>query len=163
MPLGGFCRLGAEGAMSLGKDIEAFNSKTKIDHLFLDAGTGLTAASVIAYLETTCFCGTIYVVAMGRLDFNEVLTQVKEMLNVKSSRLQVKQFEPNCGKRYGSKPKELQNYADQFYKKNGILLDPIYNVKLFHTFEKFTQTIPSSENCLIVHSGGSLSAIDELI
>lgn len=160
MPLGGFCKLGALGATSLGEQIEAFDQKTPIDYLFLDAGSGLTAASVITYLENTTFKGTIYVITMGPLDFDLVLKQVKEWLEVHSSRLRIEVLRPSIGKSYGSRPSTLQAYAKIFYQKNGILLDPVYNAKLFYTAEQILKTLDPEKNSLVVHSGGDLSALD---
>jgi 1-aminocyclopropane-1-carboxylate deaminase/D-cysteine desulfhydrase-like pyridoxal-dependent ACC family enzyme len=162
MPLGGSCELGALGASTLGQDIENFNKTKPVDALFLDAGTGLTAASVIAYLEKTDFLGKVFVIAMGPLDFEKILKEVKSWLNVSSSRIQYEIHKPSIGKSYGSKPAFLDTYAKAFYQQNGILLDPIYNAKLFYTAETIIQGFDLTKTSLIVHSGGDLSALDQL-
>lgn len=158
MPLGGFHKEAARSALSLGEEIALFNEQTPLEHLFLDAGTGLQAAAALIALQGFDYRGEAHVVCMGPLDFKNVLETVAKWLHLPLPTFKIHIHTPIIGKRYGSFPKELQEFSEDFYQKTGILLDPYYNAKLFHTASVLMKQNKVTGTVLLVHSGGTYSA-----
>ena len=158
MPLGGFSKDAAMSALSLGYEIANFNNLHKLDHVILDAGTGLQAASCLVALEEMGFKGQAHVICMGPLDFKSVLEQVSLWTQKAAPRFKIHVMRPFIAKAYGSSNRTLKHFQDEFFQKTGIVLDTVYNAKSFYTMYELQKQGLIQGNCLIVHSGGTYSA-----
>ena len=63
---------------------------------------------------------------------------------------------------FGAVSKKLLQFIKSFGQKEGILLDPAYNAKLFYSAMQLIEENKMSGNCLIIHSGGGLGLVGYL-
>jgi len=157
MPLGGYHPQAAQSALSLGSGLMEFHQRVPLSQIFLDAGTGLSAASALLQMQAQGYQGKAYVIKMGKLNFSEVLAQTSQWVNLEMPRFSFEVLPPVLGKYYGKSDPVLDRFALEFYQHTGILLDPFYNAKLFYTASRLIQETASKGTTLIVHSGGTLS------
>lgn len=155
MPLGGFSQEAALSSLSLGYEIFAFHEKTPLDHIILDAGTGLQAASCLIALEEKGFKGHAHIICMGALDFDQVLTQVAAWTQKTKPSFAIASLKPSLAKAYGSSNQRLLAFQSQFFAQTNILLDTVYNAKSFYTLFQMQKKGLLQGSCLIVHSGGT--------
>lgn len=157
MPLGGFSKHAAISALSLGYDIYKFHTINPLDYIFLDAGTGLQAASCLIALQEMGYKGKVFVICMGSLDFDQVILKVCEWTNLSAPTFSIEVIKPKTAKSYGSTNRTLINFKNDFFEKTGIVLDDVYNAKSFYTLLELQKTRQVEGTCLIVHSGGTYS------
>lgn len=165
LPEGGACLPSLYGAMTLALDIELNHKKLKIDfdHLFIDAGTGMTAIGLL--LGLACFETRPHVHIIQTYDdpkgFQKQLHHYQTTLESKLNKvLALPPFtlRPHSfGKAFGSTPKHIFNTIATLAKQHGILTDPIYSAKLFATCQQLDLDQQLDGNKLIIHSGGGLS------
>ena len=154
------------GALTLPLDIIRNESEMGLsfDHLFLDVGTGFSAAALLlafAFLQksTTCHC---LLIAGTEDDF---LKQLKRLHGEFEKWLGVNfpfptQF--NClgspiAPSFGSTNRELFDFIIQTSRKEGFFLDPIYSGKVFHRAKQMMDSNQIQGNVLLIHSGGALT------
>jgi 1-aminocyclopropane-1-carboxylate deaminase len=166
IPVGASAQEAMPGALTLAFDIlkneEAMD--VSFDHIFVDAGTGMIAASLILGFHSLLKKTKVHVVQVGGRpeDFVVQLQQChlyfEEWLQEKiefpcNYELHV----PASGKSFGALNATLIKEIVQMARKEGIFLDPLYNAKLFLTGKKAIQNQALKGNILIIHSGGALS------
>lgn len=165
IPEGGFMMEAFEGCCSLGLDILRNEKDLNIsfDHIFVDAGTGLTALSLILFFSVLDPQKTIHVLscADSKELFEEKLDQMasylKGIYQIPYTYKDLYTFnQPHQGKSFGSTSPSLFTYIHSFAQREGVFLDPIYSAKLFQTFETTLQNTISG-NALLIHSGGGTS------
>jgi 1-aminocyclopropane-1-carboxylate deaminase len=154
MPLGGYHPKAAASSLSLGYEIFDFHQKTPLDHVILDAGTGLQAAACLLALEEKGYQGKAHIICMGALDFDQVLKQIACWTDKKLPNFSVNVIRPFIAKSYASSNKTLDEFKNVFFTNNGIRLDTTYNAKSFYTLIQMYQKRQVQGTCLIVHSGG---------
>lgn len=155
MPLGGFSQEAALSSLSLGYDIFAFHQKTPLDHIILDAGTGLQAASCLIALQDKGFKGHAHIICMGALDFDKVLDQVAHWTQKTIPSFPIHSLPPALARSYGSSNQRLLDFQKDFFAKTNIILDTVYNAKSFYTLFEMQKKGLIQGSCLIVHSGGT--------
>ncbi len=148
------------GAMTLGKDI-LHHQETSFDHIFLDAGTGLSAAATCLYLGAAGYKGAVHIVLMApNLQFKNVLSQTclwAQQLGLPMGPLpHIELYQPATARSFGSVNKTVMNEVKRMASEHGIIVDPIYSAKLFHTARTILPEL-NEDKTLIVHSGGALS------
>ncbi|MFY7843190.1 MAG: pyridoxal-phosphate dependent enzyme [Rhabdochlamydiaceae bacterium] len=155
------------GTSSLALDIirneEEINKS--FDHIFMDVGSGLTAIVtllVFAYLEKTAHFHFVLLadeeeVFLSKID--KVSAVLKDLVGqnpidaLPSFTLHKSLIAPS----FGSTNAQLFKTIRDFALKEGVLLDPIYNAKLFYTSEILIRTHQYNGHKLIIHSGGGLA------
>lgn len=157
MPLGGYSKHAALSSLSLGYEIMEFHKKTPLETVILDAGTGLQAASALVAMQDKGYQNKAYVIAMGNLDFESVLSNICQWTLLKKPTFEIEVIRPTLGASYGSWNQTLERYRGEFLDKTGIILDRFYNTKSFYTLEELIKKNKTSQTCLIVHSGGTFS------
>jgi 1-aminocyclopropane-1-carboxylate deaminase/D-cysteine desulfhydrase-like pyridoxal-dependent ACC family enzyme len=157
MPLGGFHQEAAKTSLSLGYEIGDFHKQTPLKRVFLDAGTGLQAACALLALQEIGFQGEAYIVMMGPLDFYKVMQQVSEWVELPLPSFKIHPVYPLTARSYGKTNKTLQDFRKEFFEKEKIVLDDVYNAKLFHTALSYIRDLKLEGPYLIVHSGGTYS------
>ncbi len=161
IPLGGCIPEGLPGALTLPLDILC-NEKTEkktFPQIFIDAGTGLTAAALLlgmAYLQKETMIHVV-LIAGKEIEFISQLFFFREHLSELLQEevpvpSQYKILLPSTAKSFGAYNQTVLNTIARIAKKEGIFLDPLYTAKLFLTTEQNAQP-----NSLWIHSGGTLS------
>jgi 1-aminocyclopropane-1-carboxylate deaminase/D-cysteine desulfhydrase len=162
IPLGGCMQEALAGALTLALDIveNEIALQTEFAHVFIDAGTGLSAIALILGFAILGKKTQIHVVLMAgtKQDFLEKLSiyhqYVKKQLQEEivfpeNFRL----LFPCTAKSFGSVNGKVLQCIVNTAQKEGILLDPLYSSKLLLTIRE----TPIQEPTLWVHSGGVLS------
>lgn len=157
VPDGAFCKEALEGALSLGKDIE--KEKITFSHIFIDAGTGLSAMALVLYFGEIAYPTTLHVVEMAKdaIPFENRLEQVKLWYGKGISAASYKLYSPALCPSFGSTNAEVFTFIKKMAKEEGLILEPIYSAKLFFTAFEIIQKQGLQGSILIIHSGGTLS------
>eukprot|EP01132_Coremiostelium_polycephalum_P000069 gene69-95_t len=157
------------GAMSLGADILRNEQEHSLllDHIFIEAGTGLAAIGLILgfkiYRKTT----QVHVVLLAddRQAFLKKLHHFYQHL-VAKHQLQVTWealiqglhfYQPLTALSFGTTNRQVFDTIIQIARQDGILTDPIYSAKLLMTAKHYIVSSAMKGNILIIHSGGGLS------
>ena len=165
IPIGGCMKEGFLGALTLGLDILTNEQelKTTFSHIFIDAGTGITAAALItsfAYIGkktpiTALLCAGTEKTFLDQLLFWKSF--LEGILHEKIPPLHNYQSTlPLTAKSFGSTNAKIFTTISKVAREEGIFLDPLYTAKLYLTAEKFSRESPSIST-LWIHSGGALS------
>ena len=161
---GGSCFISFLGAMSLPLDIVRNEQENGVafDHVFIEAGTGLSAAALLlgfAYLEKETMC-RVLLMADSEAKFLEELAryhaEFEGWLGEKCpfpTRFSCER--PSLAPSFGSTNAALFEFLVETARSEGFFLDPIYSAKLFYHAK---QKIPYLAGpTLILHSGGALT------
>jgi 1-aminocyclopropane-1-carboxylate deaminase/D-cysteine desulfhydrase-like pyridoxal-dependent ACC family enzyme len=174
IPLGGCMKEGLIGGLTLPLDLlsneRALN--TQFDHIFIDVGTGLTAAAFLLgwrFLEKTT--PITFVLMAGTIE------EFQRTLNFFYNDLQdfcqheiadLGEYEcifPITSKSFGSCNKTIIKTIQKVATEEGIFLDPLYSSKLYITALEKQKDLISKDKILWIHSGGvlSLSGFQEIL
>lgn len=158
------------GLASLALDIICNEKEWGIsfDHIFIDAGTAMSAGSLFLFFSYLKKTTTIHVILLAcETDaFYQNLQKYQKMvenfltvpLAALFSRLVV--HTPRRVPRFGRVNSVLFEEIKNISRREGFLLDPIYSGKCFIEAQSILKENPTIEgNILIVHSGGSQSLI----
>lgn len=166
IPEGAFMKEALIGAATLGSDIlqNEANSGVSFDHIFLSAGTGMTAFSLLLYFSAIQKKVQLHIVSMaeekqGLLKKLEKCRSFWNDLGLPeiSSLTPYHIIRPESNASFGSIGPGLFRFIHTFAKEEGILLDPIYNAKLFLEGKKQIKKQRLKGNILFVHSGGQMT------
>ncbi|MDW3649102.1 MAG: pyridoxal-phosphate dependent enzyme [Bacteroidia bacterium] len=163
LPEGASCKASLAGAGSLGLDLRRNEEELKLSfsHLFLDAGTGMSAAGMILAQSQLKHPAHIHVTLMAG-EKEEFLQQLhtyardwEEIFGEKISEFPpLHLYYPPSAKSFGSINREVLKIIREMALKEGLLLDPIYNAKLFqNAFQQINEQQLMGNIC-IIHSGG---------
>jgi 1-aminocyclopropane-1-carboxylate deaminase/D-cysteine desulfhydrase len=144
------------GAMSLAKDVcdnEAFLN-CHFQHIFIDAGTGFSAAALIKGLNVLEHQAQVHVLLLAD-DEKTFKSKLNLWLNFEPINYDC--FYPSTAKAFGSVNQTIKNEVKRLAREEGILADPIYAAKLFYEARKFIENKALKGNVLIIHSGGTLT------
>lgn len=167
IPEGAFLFPALAGTLTLPLDIVKNEEHLNIsfDHLFIDVGTGFSAAALLlgfAFLKKQTICHLLLLAEEERA-FLKVLNTMH------------RQFEELVGEKcpfpthftcsrsalapsFGSTNRSLFEFIVKIARTQGFFLDPVYSGKLFHYAQKkIEEDNTLSGNALIIHSGGALS------
>ncbi len=164
VPIGGACKEAFPGSLTLALDLVR-NEKdlgVAFDHIFIDSGTGMMAASLITafhYLEKNA-CFHVVQLAGSKEDLLlqiDLSVQYLEELTQKplSRPERYEVLYPTIGRSFGSTPKSVFHRIEQTARQEGFFLDPIYTAKLWN--ESLRQMQSLQGKALLIHSGGALS------
>lgn len=134
------------------------------NHIFIDAGTGFTAAVTLVMLGIFQFQGVLHVVnvAGDKKSFNEQVIrwfgEIRKQTGIVAIDLPpCRIHEPFSAKSFGSSNREIFAEIATIAKGDGIFVDPVYGAKLFGTARRVIKSEQLKGNILIIHSGGALS------
>lgn len=155
------------GALTLPYDILRNQEKDRVhfDHIFVDSGTGFTAAALILGLKALFMHNHVHVIQLAPLkkDFSEQLKIWSEKCESLFPPLplppssQYTCYNPSNAKSFGSINATVLQGIRKIATEEGIFTDPIYSAKLFSEARKIILEKKLSGNILIIHSGGMLS------
>ena len=153
VPEGGANYYGIVGCQEIMSEVEE-----KIDHVFIAQGTSATSCGVLCSLKEN---QTLHVVPALK-----GYRSLEEMRNLMASsgmeaswvETQLKRVEAHPEFHfggYGRFTEELLKYIQNFYRKHGIKLDPVYTGKvMFALTHELQNTRYSNTNVLFIHTGG---------
>jgi 1-aminocyclopropane-1-carboxylate deaminase/D-cysteine desulfhydrase-like pyridoxal-dependent ACC family enzyme len=165
VPMGASCKQSLPGALTLAEDILRNQKEHSLSfsHIFIDAGTGFAAAALLLGLGYLKWQGVAHIVqvAGGDLEFFVMLEECKkyfgELFGLPASPIEFHMHRPKKAKSFGSISKEHLKFITSMARQEGILLDPMYNAKLFLEAKESILEENLSGNILIIQSGGTLS------
>jgi 1-aminocyclopropane-1-carboxylate deaminase/D-cysteine desulfhydrase-like pyridoxal-dependent ACC family enzyme len=144
------------GAMSLAYDIKNNEDQLGIpfEHVFIDAGTGFSAAGLIHGLNELNHTGHVHVLLLA--DEESVFdSKMQGWLGYIPERYSC--FYPTTARSFGSVNQKIKHEIRRLALEEGILADPIYSAKLFHESRRFLVEQNMKKTSLIIHSGGLLT------
>jgi len=165
VPIGGSCKQSLPGALTLTEDIQKNERESSVtfDHIFIDAGTGFTAAALLlglGYLERKTKTHIVQM-AGGDLEFfvmlEECKSYFKDLFGMPISPSEFHMHRPKKAKSFGSISREHIEFIKTMAKEEGILLDPMYNSKLFLEAKERIIQENLTGTVLVIQSGGTLS------
>lgn len=168
IPMGACMKEAFAGALTLALDIleNEDELQTEFAHVFIDAGTALSAIALILGFSFLQKKSKIHVVLMAgsQKDFGEKLIFYHNYLESSLKKsvpfpLDFALLEPCTAKSFGSVNQSVLQCITKTAQSEGILLDPIYTSKLLLTAQK----MPLEGPTLWIHSGGvsSLTGFQE--
>lgn len=145
-----------EGALSLAADIVLNEQSINgvFHHIFVDAGTGFSAAALIKGLALRSHPSLVHVLLLA--DEEPVFhNKLMQWLGMKPQNYRC--FYPGTAKSFGSVNQTIKKEIRRLAREEGILADPIYSAKLFYESRKIIELKQLQGNVLIIHSGGALT------
>ncbi|MBI2786444.1 MAG: pyridoxal-phosphate dependent enzyme [Legionella longbeachae] len=145
-----------EGAVTLAHDIilNEHSLGFVFQHIFIDAGTGFSAAGLIKGLTELNHPAQVHVLLLADKEeiFNNKLNQWLALIPENFCCVY-----PTTAKSFGSVNQNIKNEIKRLAREEGILADPIYAAKLFYETRRYILTKQLIGNILIIHSGGTLT------
>ncbi len=148
IPEGGSNQLALTGVSEIVTEIRA--QEEQVEHIFVAAGTGTTAAGIINNLEPNQFLHVIAVLKHAGLD-----ADIRQRLSGNKTNWKVYHDYHHGG--YARVSGELISFINEFKKETGIPLDPIYTGKMMYAIYDLLGQESVSEhlgNMLAIHTGG---------
>ncbi|WP_043873712.1 pyridoxal-phosphate dependent enzyme [Legionella massiliensis] len=144
------------GALSLANDILLNEQEAGIQfqHIFVDAGTGFSAAALIKGLSELNHPAEIHVLLLAD---DETIFRSKLATWIKQIPSHTHCFYPDTAKSFGAVNQTIKLEIKRLAKDEGLLADPIYSAKLFYSARNYIEAKQLMGNILIIHSGGALS------
>lgn len=133
------------------------------DNVFIDAGTGMTAAAVISAFAWMEIRSKVHVILLAD-DENVFKEKLRSFHSAFEKLLRQEVVFPDnfvlhrpiAAPSFGSVNSEILKMIRSLAQNEGFFVDPIYTAKLFLTGQKIMERYPMNGNSLIVHSGGGL-------
>lgn len=162
---GGGCIAAVHGCLTLADEIfrerEEWPDRKTPDHIFVDSGTGLTAAGLLAgmHLNGSPKNTKIHLVQMAGFDEqiqNAFSSWVTPATNVTWTDVNhmVKVYRPLSPRSYGATSAALFTFINEMARTFGILTDPVYTAKLFARAFDLIEGQNLKGRILIIHTGG---------
>jgi len=125
----------------------------QLNELWVSAGTGGTSAGLRLYFPKTCRIKAVPVLKHDNIEKEVAFFLGKEKEHLLNQMSFLKEYH------FGGYAKfkiELIGFIEQFYKKHQILLDPIYNAKMFYAiYDQVKQgKVEPGKNIVLLHTGG---------
>lgn len=165
VPEGGSCSPAIPGACTLLLDIidNERIQELSFEHIWIDAGTGFTAAVQIAASALLGYKAHWHVVGMAEEEnaFAHYLLHIQEELaqlvshSIEPALSSYSYYRPTVAKSFGSVNRKVLETCKHYAKHAGVLLDPVYGAKLMMTAEEQIPLQALSGPILIAHSGGA--------
>ena len=133
------------------------------DHIFVDAGTGMTAAGLLLGRLAARRNGHLHIVLMAEdeeafLDRLQVFQ--KWDMNLRGEEVELPEdayslYLPRNAKSFGSVNRTVLNAVEKYARDFGVLTDPVYSAKLLWESEMIMKEKKLQGKILIIHSGGA--------
>mmetsp|Transcript_29710 Transcript_29710/g.41822 ORF Transcript_29710/g.41822 Transcript_29710/m.41822 type:complete len:350 (-) Transcript_29710:11-1060(-) len=170
LPEGATTEEAIEGLSTLAYDIIENEKQLQLefDHIFVDSGTGITASTLISTLQHLDKKATVHVVllAPSEKEFESRLNKTKDYMEqhifkqpvpLKMNRVNL--HKPTVSPSFGSVNTQLFESIIRFARAEGVLTDPVYNMKTFVTAQEIMKEKGIKGNVLLIHSGGTTSIV----
>ncbi len=150
------------GSLSLAMEIHEQRTQKTFDHIFVDAGTGFIAISLILGLAITKYPAQVHVVALAGTEesfaakLNHWKRALELLLGNKLPPLPSFQlYFPRTCAAFGSTNKEIFDTIADIAENENFLLDPVYSAKMFIESKLIIQERSIKGDALLIHSGGT--------
>jgi len=152
IPEGSFMPQAVAGAATLAQDIQRNEAESGLHfgHIWLDAGTGLTAMATLLALPDRHY--HMIELAADPLPFAQRLAQVAHWMGQDVPALHYSLYRPGLAPRFGQVTQAVRDYAARFRAETGIQPDWVYTTKLLATALPLLNTQAGTQ--LLVLSGG---------
>ena len=171
LPEGGWCSQALSGTFSLARDLtrdEANELIPRPDHIFIEAGTALSAIGLLLALPfyaNSPSLPTVHILlmAMNEDEFNRRLVEASEWAAEKWPQYfpthlpPIELHIPRNARSFGSVNRTLFQDMVRTARTYGVLTDTVYSGKLFFESERIIQEKELTGNIVLVHSGGQSS------
>ena len=165
LPEGGWCRESLPGVMTLGKVFADLPIEGIPKHIFIDAGTGLSALGLLLSIAIGLPPERwpvvhIMLAAMKPDEFQARFAEVKEWLRgygwplPKEGLPEFHLFQPFTAKSFGAVNSTVLTSIVRIARTYGIFTDPVYSGKLLMEAEQRIVDLELSGNICVIHSGG---------
>lgn len=166
LPEGSACLPAFPGAMTLATDIQRneLQSQLTFDHVFVDSGTGHSAAALALQFARAKHSAQLHIVLMAE-DEEAFETKMKTQyrpwfLQCGGSEASFAQenyqlYRPANARSFGSVNRSVLNAIQCYAQEFGVLTDPVYSAKLLLEAERLIVDLDLGGNVLVVHSGGT--------
>lgn len=151
------------GASSLMLDIVQNEQENALhfDHIFIDSGTGVTAAALVSMnflLERKTHIHIVHT-AGNQTSFKIQLSMCQSFIeNLFATKLTKSQtifhYFPETAKSFGAVNSTILHFIQSFAQTEGILTDPVYTAKLFYSAQHIIEREKLTGNILLIHGGG---------
>jgi len=151
IPEGGTSNLALKGVGEMVEEIVSQIAE-KIDYIFVPVGSGGTIAGIIKKINPST-----KVIGIAAVNDYSLLSKVKQLLNDKN--IYPENWDISFDENFDGFAKFnhiLLEYINQFYKKFGFRLDPLYTSKMMFAIEKRIEQnkIPNGSTIVAIHTGG---------
>ncbi len=165
IPIGGCMKEALLGSLTLTLDIlrNEKELKTRFDHIFVDAGTAMSAIALILGMSYLKKPAEVHVVLMAgkESEFKEKLSffheELQTLLKESFPLITYRCVFPGTAKSFGSHNASIFQIIKKTAEKEGFFLDPLYTAKLLLTVKQRQEKEDLKGEILWVHSGGALS------
>jgi len=166
LPEGAHHPLALPGSLSMLVDIlrNERESGVRFDHVFIDAGTGMVAQSLLAGAAAIGRKTIFHVVVLAgsfedfQVGLSQVIQYTEEFLHVSIHSLpDYHMYYPTTARSFGSTNSTIFREIKRIAREDGILTDPVYSSKLFLTARQTILDHALDGNILLIHSGGGLA------
>jgi 1-aminocyclopropane-1-carboxylate deaminase/D-cysteine desulfhydrase-like pyridoxal-dependent ACC family enzyme len=135
----------------------------EFQHIFIDAGTCLSAFGLALGLSALGWEGRLHVVSMAAKEeeFESRWQAVRTWLNpdqgrfADKARSMIRFCRPANGASFGAITAATKEAILKYAQRFGVLSDPIYSAKLLQTAEILGNELSPEQKVLIIHSGGT--------
>ena len=144
------------GSMSIANDIikNEHNLGIVFQHIFVDAGTGFSAAGLIKGFAQMNHPALIHVLLLA--DDEQIFNnKLNNWIGIKPDNYCC--FYPSTARSFGAVNQIIKGEIKRLAREEGILADPIYAAKLFYEARKYIERDKLQGTVLIIHSGGTLT------
>lgn len=169
IPEGACMEAALPGALSLAINIlqNEQDNQQQFQHLFIDAGTGLSAIATILAFAWLNKETLLHVLLLGD-DEQQFLTKLKrfqlsfelfveDRLSWEDIIGSFRLHKPTLARSFGSVNATMIKHIKFLSREEGFFTDPIYSAKLFWEAKNIINNQALAGNILIIHSGGALS------
>jgi len=150
------------GAMTLGTEILDHESASSIffNHIFIDSGTGTTAAGLLLGLSVKDLGARsvhITLIAGTEEEFERQLLRFSNELDVNvSGKIRRIFHKPAIARSFGAINSQVLEETAKIARLEGILMDPVYSVKHLYTAKQVIEGNNLTGNILFIYSGSAL-------
>ncbi|MDQ3072526.1 MAG: hypothetical protein M3Q97_04575 [Bacteroidota bacterium] len=156
------------GAMTLAEDILRNESEMNLhfDHIFIDSGTGLSAAGMIIGVAALGFGRhNIHITLIAgeetyfreKLEFYSLEAAKVLQRSPDLSTIELHFYKPVIAPSFGACPPSVLKEIKVIARETGILMEPIYSVKHLMTVRSVIENKGLTGNILFINSGGSFA------
>ncbi len=144
------------GAMTLADDLMVNEQQYafSFQHIFVDSGSGLTAAALCQRLWQLDHPAKVHVLLLAD-DEQYFIDKMQQWFGNLPQNFEC--FFPATAQSFGAVNRSIRQFMKQTARDEGILLDPVYSAKLFYSARQRIDDLNLNGNKLLIHSGGLLS------
>lgn len=160
IPEGGSCPPALAGSLGLAGSLveKSLGENRWVEDLYIDAGTGFSAAALLMGLGYFGLPCRVFIVSMTGQTEEDILYQVaclgpefERVLGEKPSLPSFSVHQPPAGPSFGSVPSASLAEVQEFARREAILVDPIYTAKLSLAYKELRD--PGREARMFVSGG----------